>query len=63
MKKVYKFYVKQEDGEIYQSAGKFVNIESAKNKINQYLSNGEHFLGWKIVNTETGETVEQNGAV
>lgn len=64
MKNVYKFYVKKEDGRIYESAGKFASRESAKKKINGYyklLTDGEKILAWKIVNALTGETIEQSG--
>lgn len=65
MKNKYKVYLRESDGNIRQSAGKFSNIENAKKAIKKYYKISEHgetkILAWKIVDTETSETVEQKG--
>lgn len=65
MKNVYQVYLRNSDGTISHSAGKFASRENAKKAIKKYYRIAEHgerkILAWKIVNTQTGETVEQSG--
>lgn len=65
MKNVYQVFTRESDGQIRHSAGKFASRENAKKAIKKYYRIAEHgeykILAWKIVNTATGETVEQSG--
>ena len=64
MKNVFKIYTHESDGKTRHSAGKFASIENARKAIKKYYRIAEHgeikILAWEIVNTETGETVEQS---
>lgn len=65
MKNIYKVYMRDDGGAISESAGKFASRENAKKAIKKYYRIAERgarkILAWKIVNTLTGEVVEQSG--
>lgn len=65
MKLKYKVFTRESDGKIRHSAGNFASRENAKKAIKKYYAIAAHgnykIEAWKIVDLETGETVEQSG--